>query len=181
MPVKGNQFKSNSFRDEPKLKTASRGERLQRKAEVLPQFSFNDGRIIKIIGLFFLVVSLYFLVAFTSYLFTWNEDQSYVLDANGGWSNLFKTQEELQELGLKNPVVENWLGKFGALLSHQFIYEWFGIASFIFIGVFFIIGYRLLFKVKLFSVSKTFGYSFFLLIFLSLTFAFLHSFLAEAV
>src|SRR5690606_30642345 len=155
MPLRGNQFKSNTFRDEPRLKTAGRKTRLkQEKTEIMPRFTLNDGRLIKIGGLFFLIVSLYFLVAFTSYLFTWQEDQSYVLDANGGWNNLFKTKEELLESGFEHPVVENWLGKFGALLSHQFIYEWFGIASFIFVGVFFILGYRLLFKVRLFPASK---------------------------
>jgi len=76
-------------------------------------------------------------------------------------------------------MVENWLGKFGALLSNQFIYEWFGIASFIFIFVFFVIGYRLLFKVRLFSISKTLGYSFFALIFCSLAIGFVHAFIID--
>lgn len=180
MPIKGNQFRnSNSFRDESKSKSSPKQSGSNEKSEVLPNFKFNDGRAIKIIGLFFLIISLYFMVAFTSYLFTWEDDQSYVLDANGGWSNLLKTQEELAQSGLNQLIVQNWLGKFGALLSHQFIYEWFGIASFIFIGLFFIIGYRMLFKVQLFSVSKTFAYSFFLLIFTSLTLAFFHSFIID--
>lgn len=180
MPPIGNQFRnSNSFRDEPKSKPAPKQTRSAGKTEVLPPFKLNNDRAIKIIGLFFLIVSLYFMVAFTSYLFTWEDDQSYVLDANGGWSNLWKTQAELSKSIVNQAIVQNWLGKFGALLSHQFIYEWFGIASFIFIGVFFIIGYRMLFKVKLFSVSKTLGYSFFLLLFTSLGLAFFHSFLID--
>jgi S-DNA-T family DNA segregation ATPase FtsK/SpoIIIE len=180
MPLKGNQFRnSNSFRDEPRPKSAPKQAVAADKTEVLPKFKFNDDRTIKIIGLFFLIVSLYFMVAFTSYLFTWEEDQSYVLDSNGGWSNLWKTQLELSKSVANQAVVQNWLGKFGALLSHQFIYEWFGVAAFIFIGVFFILGYRMLFKVKLFSVSKTLAYSFFLLIFLSVSFAFFHSFIID--
>jgi DNA segregation ATPase FtsK/SpoIIIE, S-DNA-T family len=180
MPPIGNQFRnSNSFRDETKSKPAPKQTRSTGKTEVLPPFKLNNDRAIKIIGLFFLIVSLYFMVAFTSYLFTWEDDQSYVLDANGGWSNLWKTQAELSKSIVNQAIVQNWLGKFGALLSHQFIYEWFGIASFIFIGVFFIIGYRMLFKVKLFSVSKTLGYSFFLLLFTSLGLAFFHSFLID--
>lgn len=180
MPLKGNQFRnSNSFRDEPRPKSAPKQAGSADKSEVLPKFKFNDGRAIKIIGLFFLIVSLYFMVAFTSYLFTWEEDQSYVLDSNGGWSNLWKTQLELSKSVANQAVVQNWLGKFGALLAHQFIYEWFGIAAFIFIGVFFILGYRMLFKVKLFSVSKTLAYSFFLLIFLSVSLAFFHSFIID--
>ncbi len=180
MPLRGNQFRNeNSFRDEPKSKPTAKSRIPRETAEVMPKFKLNDDRTIKIIGLFFLIVSLYFMVAFTSYLFTWKDDQSYVLDANGGWGNLWKTQAELTDMGLNQPVVENWLGKFGALLSHQFIYEWFGIASFIFIGVFFIVGYRMLFKIKVFSISKTLSYSFFLLIFISVTLAFFHGFITD--
>lgn len=179
MPLRGNQFKSNAFRKEPASATQKQSRAPKEKAEIFPKFNFDNGRLIKIIGLFFLVLSLYFLVAFTSYLFTWQDDQSYVLDSNGGWSNLFKTQEELAQQGLKSRVVENWLGKFGALLSHQFIYEWFGVASFVFIGVFFVIGYRMLFKVKLFSITKTLAYSFFLLIFTTVAIAFFHGFISD--
>lgn len=180
MPLRGNQFRNtNSFREEPKSKTSSKKRIPGDTAEIMPKFRLNDDRAVKIIGLFLLIVSLYFMVAFTSYLFTWQDDQSYVLDANGGWSNLWKTQEELAAIGLNRPVVENWLGKFGALLSHQFIYEWFGIASFIFIAVFFILGYRMLFKVKVFSISKTLAYSFFLLIFTSVSLAFFHAFISD--
>jgi S-DNA-T family DNA segregation ATPase FtsK/SpoIIIE len=180
MPLKGNQFRnSNSFRDEPKAKPAPKQRVSGESADALPRFNLNNDRAIKIIGLFFLIVSLYFMVAFTSYLFTWKDDQSYVMDANGGWSNLWKTQMELTKMGLNQPVVQNWLGKFGALLSHQFIYEWFGVASFLFIGIFFIIGYRMLFKIKVLSIPKTLAYSFFLLIFISVSLAFFHAFIID--
>jgi len=183
MSVRGNQFKTNTFRDkgaESAPGRSSSGRKLKEKIDFLPNFDLADGRAVKIVGLFFVILSLYFLIAFTSYLFTWQDDQSYVIDANGGWSNLFKTTEELKEAGVSIPVVQNWLGKFGALLSHQFIYEWFGIASFLFVLAFFIIGYRLLFKVKILSISKTLGYSFFFLLFISLTLGFAHSFWSES-
>ena len=180
MPLKGNQFRnSNSFRDEPRANPASKQRDSNQSADAIPKFKFNDGRLSKIIGLFFLIVSIYFMVAFTSYLFTWKDDQSYVMDANGGWSNLLKTQLELTKAGLNQSVVQNWLGKFGALLSHQFIYEWFGVASFLFIGIFFIIGYRMLFKIKVLSIPKTLAYSFFLLLFISISLAFFHSFIID--
>ncbi len=149
------------------------------KAEKLPDFTFNNGRVIKIVGLLFLIFSLYFLIAFTSYLFTWQDDQSYVSDPNGGWSTLFKSSEEIQKVGVNHMAVENWLGKLGALLSHQFIYKWFGIASFLFIGILFIIGYRMLFKVRIVSIAKTLSYSLFLLVFLSVAIGFLHSFTTD--
>jgi S-DNA-T family DNA segregation ATPase FtsK/SpoIIIE len=180
MPLRGNQFRNgNSFRDEPRTKSAAKSRTSDETSEFMPKFKLNDDRSIKIIGLFFLIVSLYFMVAFTSYLFTWQDDQSYVSDANGGWGNLWKTQAELSEMGFNQPVVQNWLGKFGALLSHQFIFEWFGIASFLFIGVFFVVGYRMLFKIQVLSISRTLSYSFFLLIFISLSLGFFHAFLSD--
>lgn len=183
MPVKGNSFKSNSFKQEAEpsrggqRQTASKAPRA--KVDILPTLDFQNGRLIKIVGLFFVILSIYFLVAFTSYLFTWQEDMSYVIDKNGGWSNLFKTANELKNNGVDAPDIQNWLGKVGALLSHQFIYEWFGIASFLFVFVFFVIGYRLLFKVKIFGIEKVLAYSLFFLLFLSLTFGFAHSFFSD--
>lgn len=181
MSVRGNQFKSNSFRnessDKPGQKTAG-ARKFKEHQDIMPKLDLKDGRIVKIAGLVFIILSLYLLIAFTSYLFTWEDDYSYVIDANGGWSNLFKTYEELQQVNIP-PVVQNWLGKIGALLSHQFIYEWFGVASFLFIFVFFVIGYRLLFKVRILSIEKTLGYSLFFLLFVSLTFGFGHAFLSD--
>ncbi|SEB08428.1 FtsK/SpoIIIE family DNA translocase [Pedobacter hartonius] len=181
MSVRGNQFKSNSFKNEYGEKPGSRASAKPPRElfERMPSLNFQNERVLKIAGLFFLILAIYFLVAFTSYLFTWQEDYSYVIDANGGWNNLFKTMEELQQNNIP-VVVQNWLGKFGALLSHQFIYEWFGVSSFIFVFVFFVIGYRLLFKVKIFALEKTLGYSLFSLLFLSMTFGFFHSFFLDA-
>src|SRR5690606_33339386 len=119
----------------------------------------------KIACLFLRILSVYGLIAFISYLFTWKEDHSYVSAANGGWHTLFKTREELALAGVEDPVVQNWMGKFGALLAHQFIYKWFGIASFLFVGILFVIGYRLLFKVKIIAIGKALGYAFFSLVF----------------
>jgi S-DNA-T family DNA segregation ATPase FtsK/SpoIIIE len=181
MSVRGNQFKSNSFKNEYGDRPGSRASSKEPRElfERMPSLNFQNERVLKIAGLFFLILAIYFLVAFTSYLFTWQEDYSYVIDANGGWGNLFKTMEELQQHNIPI-VVQNWLGKFGALLSHQFIYEWFGVASFVFVFIFFVIGYRLLFKVKIFAMEKTLGYSLFFLLFLSLTFGFFHSFFSDA-
>ncbi len=190
MSLRGNQFRrANTFRNVPLEQDDNEEIHIKPKSRVKPnntksadttEGKFDSSRLVKVLGLFMLLLSVYFLVAFTSYLFTWQEDQSYVIDANGGWSNLFKTPAELAQMNLnQGGVVENWLGKLGALLSHQFIYEWFGVASFLFIGIFFIIGYRLLFKVKLVSIGKSLAYSFFLLVFTSVAIAFVHGFVSD--
>lgn len=109
------------------------------------RFTFlRDERFRKIFGGFLLLLSLYLLIAFTSYLFTWKTDQDKV-DATGMFSFLF-SQGDVQ--------VENWLGKLGALVSHQFIHRWFGMASFIFILNFFVFGFKMITEVTLLPTGK---------------------------
>ncbi len=184
MPAKGNQFKTNSFKQENQPRQpAAKVEKekvIKPGPEVRLPSNIVNSRVIKIAGLFSLLLSVYFFIAFTSYLFTWQEDQSYVSPSNGGWHNLFRTTQELMENGVKNPVVDNWLGKVGALLSNQFIYEWFGVASYLFVLVFFIAGYRLLFKTRLYSMSKTLAYcTFRAIVFISVALGFIHAFIAD--
>ena len=181
MSGKGNQFRTNTFKGQDDVgaepfKKVSVQDNLSNS---FPKLNFSNDRFIKISGLFMLLLALYFLVSFTAYFFTWQDDQSYVVDANGGWNNFFKTTAELKSNGVLDPNIQNWAGKLGALLSHQFMYEWFGVASFIFVFIFIILGYRLLFKVRLFDISKTLAYCFFLLVFTSITLAFFHAFIAE--
>ena len=76
-----------------------------------------DERAHKVGGLFLVLASVYLLVAFTSYLITWRIDQDLM---SRPWGEIFSPAVH----------VENWLGKLGALVSHQFIYKWFGIAAF---------------------------------------------------
>lgn len=172
--------KGNSFRKNTQSRNQARSSRGQARhvRSQASKFELGEwaGKVVKILGLFLLILSIYFLIAFTSYLFTWQEDHSYVSATNGGWSTLFKSRAELEVLGVTQPTVQNWMGKFGALLAHQFIYKWFGVASFIFVALLFIMGYRMLFKVKLASIWKTLAYSLFFLAYISLSIAFIHSF-----
>src|SRR5690606_6444256 len=107
----------------------SRRKKRELKTSAERSFGVFGNKAVKIVGLFLLILSVYFLIAFISYLFTWKEDQSYVSAANGGWHTLFKTREGLALAGIYAPVVQNLMGEVGALLAHQFIYEWFGVAS----------------------------------------------------
>ncbi|PWK80526.1 S-DNA-T family DNA segregation ATPase FtsK/SpoIIIE [Mucilaginibacter oryzae] len=186
MPAKGNQFRSNSFKGEnqPRQGVKADNERATGKRSFkLPRFDLDmeNSRAVKIAGLFSLLLSVFFLIAFTSYLFTWQEDQSYISKTNGGWHNLSTgtTIHEISDINDPGIKAQNWLGKLGALLSNQFIYEWFGVASFLFIFIFFVIGYRLLFKARLFSIRKTLAYSVFSIVFISVTIAYVHSFVIE--
>ncbi len=120
----------------------------------------KDERTKNIVGLLFILLSAFLLVAFTSFIFTWEADQS-------------KLELSLGDF-LWNPEItaENWLGKFGAAISHLFIYKWFGVASFTFVVLSFIVGFKILFKISLLPIRRTFRIAFFTLIFLSLLLSF---------
>jgi len=109
-------------------------------------------RYLRVIGLFFLLFSLYLLLAFTSYTQTWKVDFDFSSKVFSNFSlNHF----------LESQTPENWVGKIGALTAYLFISEWFGVASFLFVLILFVTGMKFLFKVKVFPLVKTLKYSFF--------------------
>ncbi|MBP6430923.1 MAG: DNA translocase FtsK 4TM domain-containing protein [Ferruginibacter sp.] len=106
----------------------------------------KDERTHKIAGSILLLISFLLFVAFTSYLFTWEEDQDKVFK-NG------------YRLLLGNDVkVSNLLGTLGAFLAHSFIYKGFGIASYLICTFFFVLGVNLFFGKKIFSPIRNIKY-----------------------
>lgn len=184
MSNKGNTFKS-SGNSSSKRSPRSAGNVTYQKKERFKSFeklNFSEGqrKALKIAGIFLIFVSFILAVSFVSYLFTWKQDQSYIAQTNGGWSTLFQTADEIADDAVELPVVENKLGKLGALLANQFIYEWFGVASFLFALIFFVIGYKFLYKKSLLPVWKTILYASVSIIFLSVTLGFLQDFLTDS-
>ena len=106
----------------------------------------KDERTHKIAGSIFILLAILFFIAFTSYLFTWDEDQDKV----------FKEGYKLL-LG-SDTKVANLMGTFGAFISHFFIYKGFGVASYLICSFFFVIGVNLFFGKKIFSVSRNIKY-----------------------
>jgi S-DNA-T family DNA segregation ATPase FtsK/SpoIIIE len=135
--------------------------------EKVEQVSFNklikDERTRKILGAFLLLLSFFLFVAFTSYLFTWAEDQDKVRSYGIGILKPNKLE------------IANLLGSFGAYISHLFFYEGFGIASYLFCSFFFVSGANLLFSRQIFSISRNLKYLFTGIIVLSVAFAFILS------
>ena len=121
-------------------------------------FAFTrDDRFQKIVGLSLLLLSAYTAIAFTSFAFTWQADQDKVL------GDLFSA----------DVVVQNWLGKFGALISHVFVHKWFGVASYVFSFLALVTGLRITFNLELVNIKKTYIYSFCFLIFTSVALGYL--------
>ncbi len=185
MSNKGNTFKNSG--NGSSLKRASRitgnvSYSKKKRFNSFENINFSEGqrKALKILGIFLLFVSFIMAVSFVSYLFTWKQDQSYITETNGGWSTLFRSADELADEAVELPVVENKLGKLGALLANQFIYEWFGVASFLFTFILFIVGYKFLYRKSLLPVWKTIIYSSTAIIYLSVTLGFFQDFLTDS-
>ena len=106
----------------------------------------KDERTHKIAGSICLLFSILFFIAFTSYLFTWDEDQDKVF--REGYRLLLGTDTK----------VANLMGTFGAFISHFFIYKGFGIASYLICTLFFVVGVNLFFGKKVFSIFRNVKY-----------------------
>jgi len=109
----------------------------------------DNGRARNITGAIFLLFAIYFLLACMSYFFTWETDQDRVL-GKGLWEFMFDENPE---------PVENWLGKFGAWISHLFIYRWFGISSIAFSFMALVIGSKLLLRLQIMKIGKMFAFT----------------------
>lgn len=129
---------------------------LSEKIKASFAFIYNN-QFQKVFGLVLLLFATFLSFSFISYPFTWEDDYSKVV------GNLFSPEVK----------VENWLGKFGALLSHIFIYKWFGLASFVFPFLAFITGLQITFNVGPKNIFKLYALSFFFLVFFSVTLGYL--------
>lgn len=184
MSNKGNTFKnlsSTSSKRAPRT-TGNVSYNKKKRFNSFEHINFSEGqrKALKILGIFLLFASFVMAVSFVSYLFTWKQDQSYITETNGGWSTLFRSMDEMADETSELPVIENKLGKLGALLANQFIYEWFGIASFLFTFLLFVVGYKFLYRKSLLPVWKTIIYSATAIIYISVTLGFLQDFLTDS-
>lgn len=120
---------------------------------------YKNERTQKLIGLSFILIAAYLFIAFTSYIFTWEKDQDKVLGP-------------ITELFAIDTKVVNWLGKFGALVSHLFMYKWFGIASFVLVPVLIIYGLQKLLNKQITKPTAFTAKWIFCIVWISLAFAY---------
>lgn len=138
-----------------KVQKVTLAERLQKVVAV-----YRNERTQKIIGLSLILCSAYLAIGFISYFFTHAADQDKVM---GPLSELFSADIK----------VKNWLGKLGALVSHQFMHKWFGVSSFLFVPVLVMYGLQKLLN-KSFVKPQAFNAKWlFLMVWSSLTLAFI--------
>jgi S-DNA-T family DNA segregation ATPase FtsK/SpoIIIE len=122
---------------------------------------FKDRRFHLTFGFILLAFSFFLLVSFISYLFTGKADQSMVM-AYG--------DESLAQARLE---VQNWFGLVGAVFSHYFIFNWFGVASFLIPPLLMAIGYEIIFKKPLVPIGRLTIFTLFFLVWISLLLGFM--------
>src|SRR5687768_10950164 len=146
-----NTYKSNTFKKPEK----------EKKGKSSSKFKFNigffkDPRFRLATGFFLMIVGIYLFLALLSYLFTWRADESVVQALSD--SSLLESGQE----------AENWLGLYGAVISHYVIFRWFGIAAFFLPPLLFVVGFKFVFGRELLRIFSFTIFSIFTGLWLSL-------------
>ena len=132
-------------------------------SETKEKFSWRLSRQQKFIfGILLIFFSIALLLSFISYFITGNNDQNIV-----------------SELANRGAKAENWLGKFGAFLADFFLYKGFGVASFIFVRILFLMGAYLVLDMALSKLKRSFFWDFYLIIFISIILGFLWDYIPQ--
>lgn len=115
-----------------------------------------------VVGILLIFFSLALLLSFISYFITGNADQSAV-----------------SQLANRSLNTENWLGKIGAFLADFFLYQGFGVTSFLLVRVLFLVGAYLVLDMSLAKLKKNFFWDGFLIIVGSISFGFLWDYVPQ--
>lgn len=136
----GNRLKTPKNTADPEVLKEEKEEAVEIRSLV------RDERTHKIMGSVLIFFGLFLFVAFTSYLFTWMEDQDKVRDM--GAKILMPNDLE----------INNQLGSLGAYTAFVFFEYGFGLASYLFCSLFFVLGINLMFDKPIFSVARNLRY-----------------------
>ena len=121
----------------------------------------KDRRLHLAAGFFFIIAALYLLIAFVSFLFNGNADQSVVESV---------LESSVKSAGLE---IKNWLGLIGATAAYLFIYRWFGVAAFLLPPLLFVLGARIVFRQRWVRPLRAFQFVAFFLVWISLLLGYL--------
>ncbi|MCD8415898.1 DNA translocase FtsK [Tenacibaculum dicentrarchi] len=108
-----------------------------------------------ILGAFLVLFSIFLTVAFISFFFSWQEDQS-----------------TLSEFSNRTIVTQNLLGKIGAKLSNFFVYKGFGLGSFVIPITLFLTGARILLQTNLKKIITSWNWGLLSMIWIAVTLGF---------
>ncbi len=138
-----------------KSKPKTKSTKKSRPKFKLPSFVLNSQQKL-VVGSFLIILGVLFFIAFLSFLFTGEADQS-----------------TLSEFSSRQVKSENWLSKFGAWLSDLFIQRGFGIASFMISGLIFLSGIYIVLDLKKEKLRQHWFWGIIIIIWLSVLLGFL--------
>lgn len=146
-----NTYKKNTFKKKDNPRKTPSKEKFPVKRNFL-----KDKRWGLSFGILFMMFAVFLFLAFLSYLFSGQADQSIIVGETGE--------------PIRNHAAEaqNWLGYSGALMSHYFIYRWFGLAALLFPPFIFLLGFRLSFRRNFVSLTRYSAFALFFLFWLGL-------------
>ncbi len=160
MTSNNNTFKKNTFKSPGKTPAGNKGGK---KLWSGPGHFSANNRVRKAGGLFLVLLSVFLLLAFVSYLFSWKADDAMLDGRTFNWSLLTDSAID----------VENMMGRIGAILAHFFVKQGFGLASFAFVLILFVSGIRVLTGFHLLPLKRTIANAVFLLVWISVFFGYL--------
>ncbi len=162
MPAKNNTFQKNTFKTGNGKKQKSGAGESNHGSATFKKFVRNQ-RLRKAAGFFLVLLSVYLLLSFLSYLVSWKADDALLDGRTLNWALLTDGSIEL----------ENMMGRLGAIAAHLFIKKWFGIGSFLFLLIAFVVGIRLLTYYSILPLKKTVFQSLFFALWLSIFFGYI--------
>ncbi len=116
---------------------------------------FKNRQTQTILGVFLVLFSIFLCVAFISFFFSWEYDQSI-----------------LSEFDNKQLKAKNLLGKIGSSLSHVFVYNGFGLAAFILPFLIFLTGISFLLQTRLKSMITRWNWGLFNMLWIAVALGF---------
>lgn len=140
-------------------KTATKKTKKSTKPPVTKQLSdfFRNRQTQTILGTFLVLFAIFLCIAFISFFFSWQDDQSI-----------------LTEFSNRQLKAKNLLGKIGSKLSHLFIYNGFGLASFILPFLIFLTGVSFLLQTRLKSMVARWNWGLFNMLWVSIAIGFVN-------
>ncbi|GAA4945801.1 DNA translocase FtsK [Algibacter agarivorans] len=135
-------------------KSKPKSKKAPRKKTKTPSFKLSSQQKL-VLGSFLIISGLLLLIAFISFLFTGEADQS-----------------TLSDFASRDTKTQNWLSKSGAWLSDLFIQRGFGVASFIFSGLIFLSGVYVLMNINKAKLRKHWFWGVLIIIWLSILLGF---------
>ena len=151
---------ANKLRSKKEPKVSEEALNPDSEAKLTVTEIVKDERTSKIAGIAILLLTIFLFIAFTSYFFTWQDDQ----DKLQIWRKLLFSNLDVK--------INNQVGYFGAFIAYQLVYNGFGLAAYLFCAFTFVLGVNLFFVKPIFNIWRNIKYVLIGLLVLSTSLAF---------